>query len=97
MEEVGDIAYEVCMDRKKIDMDTPLPVAYYVYHGAKLRILEFIFDFLEKFLTRGSWQLICSDTDSVVAAYGSENLDDLVKPELKKEYLAEKTALPCSR
>lgn len=90
MEEVGDIAYELTMDRKKIVIDLPLTVSFFVYHGAKLRMLEFIFDFLTKYLRPGSFQMICSDTDSVVAAYESKNLDDLVKPDMWDAYVADK-------
>ena len=87
MEEVGDIAYEVCQDKTKIKMDLPLTVAFFVYNYAKMRMLSFVYDFLKRYLKPGSYQMVCSDTDSIIAAYESKNLDDLVKDDLKEEYL----------
>lgn len=86
MEEVGDTSYEISLDKKKIKMDLPLTVAYFVYHYAKLRMLEFVYGFLKKYLRNGSYQIVCSDTDSIIAAYESKDLDALVKPELKQDY-----------
>lgn len=86
MEEVGDVAYEVLMDKKKIHVDLPLTVSFFVYHYAKLRMLEFVYDFLQQYLRKGSYQIVCSDTDSIVAAYESKDIDSLVIPERLKEY-----------
>lgn len=81
LEEVGDIAYEVSMDKKKIRQDLPLTVAFFVYNYAKLRMLEFVYDFMKRYLRDGSYQIVCSDTDSIIAAYADRNIDALVKPE----------------
>lgn len=85
-EEIGEVAYEVSMSKKKIKQDLPITVAFFVYNYAKLRQLEFVYDFLKRYLKPGSFQMVCSDTDSIVAAYQSRNIDDLVKRELWEEY-----------
>lgn len=88
MEEIGDIAYEVSMDKRRIKLDLPLTVAFFVYNYAKLKMLNFVYDFLKKYLRAGSYQIVCSDTDSIIAAYESRDIDSLVKPDLLQEYLA---------
>ena len=50
MEEVGDLAYEVCMDKKKIREDLPITIGFFVYNASKLRMLQFVYDFLKKYL-----------------------------------------------
>lgn len=86
MEEVGEVAYEVSLDKTKIKEDLPITVAFFVYNYAKLRQLEFVYDFLKRYLRPGSYQIVCSDTDSIIAAYESRNIDQLVKPEMAAEY-----------
>jgi G:T-mismatch repair DNA endonuclease (very short patch repair protein) len=86
MEEVGDTAYEVAMDKRKIKLDLPLTVALFVYSYAKLRMLQYVYDFMKRYFRSGSYQIVCSDTDSIIAAYESRCLDDLVKPELLETY-----------
>lgn len=86
MEEVGEIAYEVSLDKKKIKEDLPVTVAFFVYNYAKLRQLQFVYDFLKHYMRPGSYQIVCSDTDSIIAAYENKDIDQLVKPHLVAEY-----------
>ena len=67
-------------------MDLPITVAFFVYHYANLKMLSFVYDFLKHYLRPGSFQMVCSDTDSILSAYESKNLDDLVRPEVKDDY-----------
>ena len=57
---------------------------------AKLKMLEFYYDFLDKYLDRRDFELIQMDTDINYMAISGENLDELVRPEMKAEYEAEK-------
>ena len=61
-----------------------------VYQLAKLRMLEFCYDFLDKHLDRRDFELIQTDTDSLYMGISSGWLGDLVRPELKEEFEAEK-------
>ena len=49
-------------------------------------MLEFYHDFIDKFFDRRDFELIQMDTDSMYMASSDKELDNLVKPELKKEY-----------
>ena len=51
-------------------------------------MLEFYYDFLDKYLDRKDFELIQMDTDSMYMAISSENLDDIIKPEMREEYFS---------
>ena len=82
--------YEVESSKKKIKMDLPLQVGFFVYQYAKLRMLEFYFDFLDKYLDRADFEYCEMDTDSAYIAISGDSIDDLVKPEMLEEYEVDK-------
>lgn len=47
---IGDGIYEVDMTRPSIRMNLPIQNGFFVYQYAKLRMLEFYYDFLLKFI-----------------------------------------------
>ena len=54
---------------------------------AKLRMLEFYHNFIDRFIDRKNFELIQMDTDSLYMAISQEKLSQLAKPGLKTEYL----------
>ena len=85
----GDI-YEVFMMKSKILQNRPIQVQFSVYEDAKLRMCEFVYDFVDKFIDRCDYQLMYMDTDSMYIAFSAENFEDCIKPELIIEYQTEK-------
>ena len=81
--------YEVELAKKKIKYDLPLHIGFFVYQYAKLRMLQFYYDFIDKYLDRQDFQYIEMDTDSAYIALAGLNLEDLVNPELKKQFFEE--------
>ena len=81
--------YEVEMRKKKITYNLPLHIGFFVYQYAKLKMLEFYYDFLDKYLSRQDYQYIEMDTDSAYIAISGKNIEDLVKPHLKKQFYEE--------
>ena len=57
-----------------------------MYQLAKLRMLEFYYDFLDKYIDRSDFELCYMDTDSFYLALSGESLRDVVKPELLEKY-----------
>ena len=57
---------------------------------AKLRMLEFYYDFLDKYFSRQDFELCYMDTDSFHLAMIGDSLDEIVRPEMKQEYEADK-------
>ena len=90
LEELHNNTYEVTTSYKKIAMDLPLQIGVAVYHLAKLRMLEFYYDFIDKYINREDYQLIEMDTDSNYFAFSEDDIEKLIKPELREQYEKEK-------
>ncbi|KAK7113423.1 hypothetical protein V1264_012714 [Littorina saxatilis] len=84
--EVTDSVTEVEMAKKKINWSLPSQIGYFVYQYAKLRMLEFHFDFLDKFVSRADYQLLEMDTDSLYMALSASTLEEVVRPELREQF-----------
>lgn len=57
-----------------------------MYQLAKLRMLEFYYDFLDKYVDHRDYEYCYMDTDSAYFAISSEELREVVRPELLEEY-----------
>ena len=85
LEEIGD-AYKMESRKNKVTINRPFQVGIVVYQLAKLRMLQFYYDFLDKYIDRRDYELIQMDTDSMYFALSYDNLEEAVKPELLKEF-----------
>ena len=59
---IGDDIFELEMKKKKIALDLPLQIAFFVYQYAKLRMLEFYYDFMLRFVDRADFEYCEMDT-----------------------------------
>ena len=50
---------------------------------AKLRMLQFVYEFLYKFIDNKDFNILYMDTDSLYSSFTSDKIEDLIKPELK--------------
>ena len=89
LEEISEEVFEVRQRKKKVTITRPFQCGIAVYQPAKLRMLEFYYDFLDKFCDRKDFELIQMDTDSFYMALSEENFD-IIKPEMKELYKEEK-------
>ena len=53
-------------------------------------MLEFHYDFLDKYFSKQDFELCYMDTDSFYLAMSGDSLDDIVRPETKQAYEADK-------
>ena len=61
-----------------------------VYQLAKLLMLKFYYDFLDKYFSRQDFELCYMDTDSFYLAMSGDSLDEIVRPEMRQTYEADK-------
>jgi hypothetical protein len=87
MNEISDDFYEFELHHKTVKLDTPCHVGYFILQIAKLRMLEFYYDCLLKYIPRNNFALTEIDTDSMYFGLSKASLIDCVKPELKQEFL----------
>ena len=87
---VNDV-YEVKTYKKKIVMDNPIQVGFFILQYAKLRMLEFYYDCLSIYLNPNTFEncenRYCeTDTDSIYMAISTKNLDQSIQEEFKSQY-----------
>ena len=56
--------YEVEKTKKKINLDLPIHIGVFILNYAKLRMLEFYYDFLDYYLHHEDFEILEMDTDS---------------------------------
>ena len=82
--------YEVISTKREITMDLPLQIGVAVYHLAKLRMLEFYYQFIDKYIDRSDFQILEMDTDSNYFAFSEDSIEKLIKPHMREEYEKDK-------
>ena len=90
LEEINEGVFEVRQRKKQVTITRPYQCGIAVYQLAKLRMLEFYYDFLDKFCDRRDFELIQMDIDSFYMALSANDFDEIIKPEMKELYKEEK-------
>ncbi|KAL8613898.1 hypothetical protein ACOMHN_032888 [Nucella lapillus] len=81
-----DDVTEVELGKSKIRWHLPNQIGFFVYQYAKLRMLQFYYDCVDKFVDRKDFQLCEMDTDSLYMALSKESLEKAVRPDLKLQF-----------
>ena len=89
LEEIGG-AYEIKEFERTVIMKRPYHCGIAVYQLGKLQMLEFYYDFLDKYFSRKDFELCYMDTDSFYLAISGDSLDEIVNPEIKQAFEADK-------
>ena len=84
-----DGMYEVTKNAKTVLQNIPIQVAFSVLNYAKLRMVEFYYDCISKYLDTTDFQYVYMDTDSAYMAL-TDKFENLIKPELRDEYETDK-------
>ena len=83
---VVDDAYEIELNKKTVKYTLPVHVGFFVLQYAKMRMLQFYYDFIIRYVERPLFEYCEMDTDSAYLALAGESVDDLVTPELREHY-----------
>ena len=83
---VVDNAYKIEMSKRTVTYALPIHVGFFVLQYAKMRMLQFYYDFIDRYLERPLFQYCEMDTYSAYLALAGESVDDLVTPELREHY-----------
>ena len=78
--------FEIDMAKNVIRLDLPQQIGYFVYQYAKLRMLQFYYDFMDVFVDRRDFQYVQMDTDSSYIAISGNTLEDVIKPHMKEQF-----------
>ena len=83
---VTDDIFEVLSTPRQIAFDTPIQIGYWVLQLAKLRLLEFVYLFIRKYLNESAFQISQCDTDAVYISLSKSSFEEAVKPEMRESY-----------
>ena len=87
---ISDDMYELQMAKQKIVMDMPIQLGYHILQLAKLRMLQFKYDFLDANCITNTFEYLEMDTDSAYLALAGKKVEDIVKPCKKEELRKQK-------
>ena len=85
-----DNLFEVEMTKSKLNWNLPLQIGFFVYQYAKLKMLQFHSDLVDKYLFRDDCQLCEMDTDSLYMALSTSTFEEAVQPNLLPEFYKER-------
>ena len=68
----------------------PCQCVIVVYQQPKLQMLEFFYNFMDKYFSRQDFELCYMDSDSFYLAMSGDSLDEIVNPEMEQAYEADK-------
>ena len=88
--QINENTFEVEMSKKTMTSDLPLQIGCFVYQYAKLRMLQFYYDFMDVFVDHRNFQYCSIDTDSAYMALSADTLEEVAKPHLRQKYILEK-------
>lgn len=88
MDELDDDIFEIQLSKQRIKLDTPIVIGFSILQLAKLRMLEFYYDLMCKFVHRKDFQYVTMDTDSAYFATSNE-FESIVIPEKKRQFYQE--------
>ena len=83
---VTEDAYEIEMNKSVVKYTLPLHIGFFVYQYAKLRMLQFYYDFVDRYVERPLFQYCEMDTDSAYIALAGESIDGLVRADRRAHY-----------
>jgi len=86
MEDLGDDIFEVNMSHGKVSLNLPIQIGVMILHHAKLRMLQFVYDFLFFYIDRTNITFCEMDTDSIYFAIAGENITDVIIDKLKGKF-----------
>ena len=88
--DLGGDLIEILRRKKQITWKNPLHIASFVYGYAKLKMLQFYYDFIKKYLLDTHYEILQMDTDSLYLSLSENTLEECVKPGLLASFNQEK-------
>lgn len=78
--------FEIEMSKKVLKLNLPIQIGYFILQYAKLHMLQFYYDFMDRFVDRAGFEYCEMDTDSAYMAISGSIFESVIKPELRQIY-----------
>ena len=77
--ELSENLFEISMSKSRVQCDLPIQLGFTILQLAKLRMLQFYYDFLQENCVQTKFQLNEMDTDSLYMALSGPNIESVMK------------------
>lgn len=77
-----DEYFEVEKAKEKLDINLPIQIGYFILQYAKLRMLQFYYDYMDVYVDRKYFQYCEMDTDSAYMALSGPDLASVIRPHM---------------
>lgn len=81
--------FEIEFAKSRISLDLSIQIGYFILQYAKLCMLEFYYDYLDKYCNREDIELMSMDTDSLYMAISEEVLTNIIIPDMRNNFKQE--------
>ena len=89
LSQLGGDMYEIEESYSKLALDIPIQIGFQILQLAKLRMLEFAYDFIAKYIEKPLYQYLYCDTDSLYFSFSKGSLEECVKKSKQKEFFSQ--------
>lgn len=73
---------EIEKNKKVINLNLPIQIVYFILQYAKLHMLQFYYDFMDRFVERGDFEYCEMDTDSAYMAISGPSFESVIKSDM---------------
>jgi hypothetical protein len=80
--------YEIEKSKSRLKINLPIQIGYFILQYAKLHMLQFYYDFMDRYVERSDFEYCEMDTDSAYMALAGPSLEAIIKPEMRERYRA---------
>ena len=86
---LGPKMMEVSMAKRRVEWNLPNHIGFFVYQYAKLRMLDFYYSVIARFIDISDFQMAEMDTDSLYFSISGPSLDSVIIPDTRREFYSE--------
>ena len=86
LSKLEDSLYEIECKKRNYSCDLPIILGANVLSLAKLHLIEFYYNFIDKYFRKEAFSELYVDTDSIYITMSSRDYQDVVKPDLYPEF-----------
>ena len=83
---VNEDAYEIEMNKSVVNYTLPIHIGFFAYQYAKLRMLPFYYDFVDRYVERPLFQHCEMDPDSEYIVLAGESIDGFVRADRRAHF-----------
>ena len=88
LEDLGDDFAEIELVKGRQKLNLPIQIGYAILQYAKLKMLEWYYDFLLAYVDRSDFEYIEMDKDSAYFAISGLTLRDVIKPQKRQDFFS---------